>query len=176
MSDLQLRHLTAADADPIADAFARIGWTKPAEQYLRYAAEAEAGDRVCLIAECDDQLAGYGTLLWSSAYPPFRNSGVPEIADLNVFPQHQRGGVGAALMQALEDTARQRSPTVGLGVGLHSGYGAAQRLYVARGYRPDGRGVVYDNEVVEQDASIPIDDSASLMFTLSLSSSPGASR
>jgi hypothetical protein len=36
-----------------------------------------------------------------------------------------------------------------LGVGMHSGYGAAQRLYVKRGYVPDGSGVWYDDKICE---------------------------
>jgi hypothetical protein len=56
----------------------------------------------------------------------------------------------------------------GLGVGLYSDYGAAQRIYVRRGYLPDGRGMMYDNLPVEPGASIPIDDDATLMFTREL--------
>ena len=37
------------------------------------------------------------------------------------------------------------SDKVTLGVGLHSGYGPAQRLYIKRGYIPDGTGVWYQN-------------------------------
>ena len=47
-------------------------------------------------------------------------------------------GVGSALMDAVEALAAVTSDTVCLGVGLHSGYGAAQRMYVLRGYVPDG--------------------------------------
>ena len=39
------------------------------------------------------------------------------------------------------------SPVVGLSVGLHSGYGSAQRMYVKRGYVPDGSGVWFHDEV-----------------------------
>ena len=41
----------------------------------------------------------------------------------------------------MEALAAETSDTVCLGVGLHSGYGAAQRMYVLRGYVPDGSGV-----------------------------------
>lgn len=41
-------------------------------------------------------------------------------------------------MDAVEALAAVTSDTVCLGVGLHSGYGAAQRMYVLRGYVPDG--------------------------------------
>jgi hypothetical protein len=39
----------------------------------------------------------------------------------------------------------ERSDVVGLGVGLYPDYGTAQRMYVRRGYLPDGRGVIYYN-------------------------------
>ena len=38
--------------------------------------------------------------------------------------------------------------TVAIGVGMHAGYNAAQRLYVLRGYVPDGRGLTYGDRYV----------------------------
>jgi hypothetical protein len=40
----------------------------------------------------------------------------------------------------------RRSGVVGIGVGLHPSYNAAQRLYVKRGYIPDARGITYITE------------------------------
>ncbi|NHB84664.1 hypothetical protein G7085_08700 [Tessaracoccus sp. HDW20] len=68
-------------------------------------------------------------------------------------------------MDALEAAAAERSDTIGLGVGLYADYGPAQRMYVLRGYVPDGRGIVYADEQVAPGGSIPIDDDACLMFT-----------
>ncbi len=45
-----------------------------------------------------------------------------------------------------------------LGVGLHSGYGGAQRLYAKRGYLPDGSGVWYRDAVCEPYAICRNDD------------------
>lgn len=168
MGDVRVRHMVAEDAEPISDAFRAIGWDKPRTLYLRYVSEADAGERVCLLAECEGGFAGYGTLQWVSAYPPFRYDGVPEITDLNVLPRFRRRGVGAALLDELEAAAGKRSRAVGLGVGLHAGYGSAQRLYVRRGYLPDGRGIIYDDKPIEAGTSVPIDDDANLMFTKSL--------
>ena len=56
-------------------------------------------------------------------------------------------GIGTALMDTAEMLAANYADTVYLGVGLHSGYGNAQRMYVKRGYIPDGSGVWYCNEV-----------------------------
>ena len=53
---------------------------------------------------------------------------------------------------------------VGLGVGLYADYGAAQRLYVRRGYLPDGAGVVLDGVSVAAGATIRLDDEPMLMF------------
>ena len=52
-------------------------------------------------------------------------------------------------MDEVEKLALKISDVVYLGVGLHSGYGSAQRMYVKRGYIPDGSGVWYKNEVCE---------------------------
>lgn len=46
-------------------------------------------------------------------------------------------------MDIAEEIAATYADTVYLGVGLHSGYGSAQRMYVKRGYIPDGSGVWY---------------------------------
>ena len=45
-----------------------------------------------------------------------------------------------------------------LGVGMHSGYGSAQRMYVKRGYIPDGTGVWYGDKVCGQYADCCNDD------------------
>ena len=42
------------------------------------------------------------------------------------------------------------SDTVYLAVGVHSGYGPAQRLYVKRGYNFDGSGVWYQGKQLGQ--------------------------
>lgn len=54
---------------------------------------------------------------------------------------YRRRGIGSKLMDVAEEIAAKYSDTAYLGVGLHSGYGSAQRMYVKRGYIPDGSGV-----------------------------------
>ncbi|MFI5776022.1 GNAT family N-acetyltransferase [Nocardia sp. NPDC051570] len=164
--EVVVRPLTAGDAEPIAAAFAALGWTtKPVEQYIGYLAEQAAGARVCVIAERGGVFAGYCTLLWMSAYEPFRANGIPEIQDLNVLPSHRNLGIGGMLLDAIEEEARKRGEVVGIGVGLYADYGPAQRLYVRRGYLPDGYGIVYDNQSVEYGTTIKLDDAATLMLT-----------
>ncbi len=47
-----------------------------------------------------------------------------------------------------ENLATELSATVFLGVGVHSGYGSTQRMYIKRGYIPDGSGVWYKDRVL----------------------------
>jgi GNAT superfamily N-acetyltransferase len=165
-SSLRVRSLDDDDPPHLVEAFANHGWHKSLDLFIRYADEQRRGLRLCYVAESADSLAGYCTLLWESKYEPFRTAGIPEISDLNVLPPHRGRGVGNALLDAIESRARERSQTVGLGVGLYADYGAAQRIYARRGYVPDGRGVVYRNRPVQPGNTVRLDDDAALMLTL----------
>lgn len=57
---------------------------------------------------------------------------------------------------------------VGIAVGLHPGYNAAQRLYAKRGYIPDARGIMYRNRFVEDGASVVLDDDLVMHLTKQL--------
>ncbi|CEG57848.1 hypothetical protein [Legionella fallonii] len=59
-------------------------------------------------------------------------------------------------MAELEAVKKQNK--VGIGVGLYDGYGSAQRLYIKRGYIPDGLGVTYDYNHVTPGADVCLDD------------------
>lgn len=168
IAQLQIRLLVAADISIIADAFTQIGWNKPATQYQRYLVEQEAGDRVVLVATVADRFAGYITILWHTDYPPFRAAHIPEIADFNVLPHYRRQKIGSQLMDEAERRIGERSELVGIGVGLYPDYGPAQRMYVLRGYVPDGRGVSYNGRQVAPGESVPVDDSLALYFTKKL--------
>ena len=86
------------------------------------------------------EAAGYATLLPGAEAGPFVGKGWPEITDFNVLRKFQRRGIGNRILDTAEQLAARTSGQVVLGVGLHSGYGSAQRLYVKRGYVPDGSG------------------------------------
>jgi GNAT superfamily N-acetyltransferase len=166
---LVIRNLQAADVELIAGAFARLGWNKPAAQYRRYLTEQEEGRRVVLVAFLSGRFAGYVTVVWQSGYPPFARGGIPEIADLNVLPGDRRQGIGSALMEAAESLVAQRSPVAGIAVGLDADYGAAQRMYVQRGYLPDGRGLMYAGRRARHGDPITVDHSLVLYLTKQLS-------
>ena len=164
-SQLVIRTMDESDPEVISAAFTAIGWHKPPALFQRYLAEQDEGRRLAFVAEWHGEFAGYVTTVWTSDYSPFAERQVPEVCDLNVLPPHRRQGIGNALLDRAESAASARSKVVGIGVGLYSDYGAAQRIYVRRGYLPDGRGVMYRNQPVEPGAVIRIDDEAALMFT-----------
>ena len=82
-----------------------------------------------------------------------------------MLPEYRQRGIGTRLMDAAEELAFSRSPAVGIGVGMYADYGAAQRMYVRRGYVPDGRGLTYNNRVVEPGETVCVDDDLVLHFT-----------
>jgi GNAT superfamily N-acetyltransferase len=164
--EVVIRPMNADDPTPISAAFTTVGWDKPARQYEAYLQEQRAGVRDVLVATVDGRFAGYVTVRWKSQYEPF--DGMPEIQDFNVLPDHRRRGIGTTLMDEAEALVAQRSETVGIGVGLYADYGAAQRMYVRRGYVPDGRGLMYDGRPVPPGETVRLDDDAILMFTKSL--------
>jgi ribosomal protein S18 acetylase RimI-like enzyme len=108
-------------------------------------------------------------VLWRSGYAPFAAENIPEVADFNVLPEWRRRGFGKALMDDAERRIAEKSPVAGIGVGMTADYGAAQRLYVKRGYIPDGRGLTYDGNVLAHGESTLNDDSLVLYFTKALS-------
>ena len=61
-------------------------------------------------------------------------------------------------MDAAENLAGERPDRVCPGVGLHAGYGSAQRMYAKRGYIADGSGVWYGDRVCEPYGECANDD------------------
>jgi GNAT superfamily N-acetyltransferase len=155
---LHLRPLLEADATAIAGAFTASGSNQPVQRYVEYFAEQELGIRYCWLAWLDAHFAGYVTLHWNPLYPGIAGKGVPEIQDLTVLRHYRRRGIGSRLLDCAEQSAASRSRQVAIGVGLHPGYNAAQRLYVARGYVPDGLGVTYDDLYVQEGEVVRFDD------------------
>ena len=162
--NLRIRLLQEEDIEPIAAAFQNIGRNKPPSQYQSYLLEQKESSRTVLVAFNDGRFAGYLTIVWDSDYQPFRAEGIPEIQDFNVLPHVRRMGIGTRLMERAEEIIAQRSSIAGIGVGMTADYGAAQRLYVSRGYIPDGKGLVWKNEAVKYGQQITVDDDLVLHF------------
>jgi GNAT superfamily N-acetyltransferase len=172
-----IRLLEQGDPPSISAAFQHIGWNKPEGQYRQYLYEQLAETRNCFVALLEGQFAGYVTLNWKPTYAGFADLNIPEIQDLNVLPPFRRTGIASRLLDRAEAEAAMHSTAVGIGVGLHPGYSAAQRLYVKRGYIPDGRGITYQNCFVEEGESLVLDDDLVMHFTKQLSAEkPNTSR
>lgn len=149
MSDqIIIRLFTESDIPGIVDSFYKANWTKPISLFETYLQESQWEERVVWVALLDNSYVGYVTLKWKSSYAPFANLNIPEIMDLNILPPFRTKGRGSSLLTIAEKEASKKSDVVGLGVGLYggddSGYGPAQRLYVTKGYVPDGNGVTYN--------------------------------
>jgi GNAT superfamily N-acetyltransferase len=120
---------------------------------------------VVLVAWCGTGVCGYANVVWQPDYPLFRDAGIPEIQDLNVLPAFRNRGIASRIMDAAEEVIAARSPLAGIGVGLYADYGAAQRLYVKRGYIPDGRGASWRDRPVLGGETVVADDDLALYFT-----------
>lgn len=162
---LSIRELSAEDPARISAAFARMGWNKPVEQYERYLEEQREGTRDVIVAEVGDAFAGYLTIRWKTDYPFFRERGIPEVQDMNVIADFRRRGVATRLMDVAESRIAERSDIAGIGFGLSPGYNAAQRMYVLRGYVPDGRGLTYAREYVREGETVRVDDDLVMFLT-----------
>ncbi|HBY07294.1 MAG TPA: GNAT family N-acetyltransferase [Chloroflexi bacterium] len=163
-----IRNLQESDIQPIAAAFAELGWDKPPAQYRRYFNEQQAGLRVVLVSTLAGIFAGYVTIVWASGYAPFLEERIPEIVDFNVLPVFRRQGIGTLLLDEAERHIAERSAIAGIGVGLTPDYGAAQIMYVQRGYIPDGRGLTWGDKRCQHGDRVIVDDGLALYFTKTL--------
>ena len=144
---LLIRSMEPRDAQVLTDGERAQGWDADIGQFQKRLRDQEQGLCVSLAAEVDDGAVGYVNVYFDPRTGLYVDSGWPEIVVFGVLEKVRRRGIGGKLMDAAERLAKERSDTVWLGVGLHSGYGSAQRMYVKRGYVPDGSGVWYQDRV-----------------------------
>ncbi|RSI97862.1 GNAT family N-acetyltransferase [Streptococcus mitis] len=147
-----IRTMQTSDVKELSQGFINQCWPGREEILARYFLEQECGEREVLVAEVKGALAGYITILPYAKQGPFAEI-YPELSDFNVFGPFQNQGIGNLLMEEAEKRVKLISDKVTLGVGLHSGYGPAQRLYIKRDYIPDGSGVWYQNHRPAMDAT-----------------------
>ena len=152
-----IRKMIESDIQHLSQGFINQGWPGREEILARYFLEQKSKEREVLVAEIDGAVAGYITILPDAKQGPFAGM-APELSDFNVFEPFQNQGIGNLLLEEAENRVKLISDKVTLGVGLHSGYGPAQRLYIKRGYIPDGSGVWYRNQPLEMNATIQNND------------------
>ena len=144
---LCIRKLCEADIAPIVLEEMAQGWgDNTGKLQMRMAHEA-SGKCITLCAVYEGRPVGYVFVYPEAKDGAFGGTGLPEIVDFAVAEKFRCKGIGSKLMDAAEKIAARYADTVYLGVGLHSGYGSAQRMYIKRGYIPDGSGVWYGEKV-----------------------------
>lgn len=155
-----IRDLAAGDVALIPVVSGGPAWNGGTSKWSRYWEQHLGDARSCLVAQEEDgDIVGYVSIVWSSQHEPFRRSGIPEIQDLVVAEFGRGRGIGDALVAECEARAKALGHAeMGIGFGLYSDYGAAQRLYVRRGYVPDGLGVTWNNQSAKAGDMVRIDD------------------
>ncbi|MBO4925764.1 MAG: GNAT family N-acetyltransferase [Clostridia bacterium] len=144
--DVLIRDMEPADGLIFTEEEIAQGWHATVEKYEQHLKDRVEGRCVSLTAEYRGNPAGYINVYNQPVEGPFVSHEWPEINDFGVLQKYQRRGIGAKLMDAAEKIAAGRADTVCLSVGLHNGYGSAQRMYVKRGYIPDGSGAWYNGK------------------------------
>ena len=162
---LTIRNMAPSAASILYETYLSYGWHPSIETYESYYLEQQRGERIVFIAEHEGAVAGICTLVLRPSEGPWAGLGIPEIVDLCVFFHLHKRGIGSRLLDVAEAEAARHADRACLAVGVHSGYGPAQRLYVRRGYNFDGSGVWYRGKQLEQYAPCVNDDDLLLFMS-----------
>jgi len=165
---LIIRDLQESDIAPLVAGEIAQGWHASDEKYKIRLRDQALGHAVALAAEYQGVPAGYINVYPHSVWGAFGRQGLPEIVDFSVLEKYRKKGIGSKLMDTAEKIASGYSDIVYLGVGLHAGYGSAQRMYAKRGYIPDGSGVWYQDKVCAPYAPCENDDELVLYLSKKL--------
>lgn len=163
--NIHVRPATSDEANWIQTQFHTHFWAKPEGYFKDVCRLQELGTVVLLIAVMDELFLGHCKIVWTPDYPHFRDNNIPEIQDLNVRPDYRKQGIATQLLDECERRIAERSDRVGIGFGMYVDYGEAQRLYIKRGYVPDGHGVYYQHQPVVPGEAVPVDDDLVLYLT-----------
>ena len=166
--EILVRNMTPPDAYTISEAEMEQGWNVSPAKYEARLRDHAQGKAIALTAEYRGRVAGYISLYLDARSGLYAGKGYPEIVDFGVLEKYRGRGIGTKLMDVAEEIAAGFGDAVCLGVGLHSGYGSAQRMYVKRGYVPDGSGVWYRDKVCVPYTACCNDDDLVLYMAKSL--------
>lgn len=146
-----------------------LGFNKDAGYFETCMERSAQGTLDIYIISEGEEDAGYCLVNWQPKYRYFQVIDAPEIQDLNVVSAHRRKGFASALIDHCEAVARNEGKTtMAISFGLTPDYGPAQRLYVKKGYIPDGNGVTYDRQILSHGDNAVMDDNLCLMLTKAL--------
>lgn len=160
-----IKTATQSDIQALYSLTSAENHVKDNQYFERCLLEQENGTREVLLILVKENIAGYCQYQRNPRYQPFRSLGIPEIQDIYVHPDYRRNGLATKLIEACIDKAKSEAhDLIGIGVGLYSNYGKAQKLYFKMGFEPDGGGVVYERETVSFGQLCPVDDELCLMM------------
>ena len=167
--NIVIRDFDESDAQIITDEEIAQGWVnQKVDKYLNRLKDRNDGKCISLAAEYQGNIAGYVNIYPDSQWGALGGRGYAEIIDFGVLEKYRKNGIGSKLMDVAEQIAAKYADTVYLGVGLHRDYGSAQRMYVKRGYVPDGSGLWYKDKQLEPYAPMNNDDEACLYLVKKL--------
>jgi len=169
VNNISIRDMMDSDPEIITHEEYLQGWThQKVEKYLQRLQDVKDGKCIALVAEYKGNVAGYLNIYPNSEGGAFGGKGLPELVDFGVLKKYRKQGIGNTLMQVAENIARKYSKIVYLGVGLHRDYGEAQRLYIKRGFVPDGSGLWWKGKQLEPYAEMENDDEAAIYMSKEL--------
>jgi len=149
--------ITPCEADDVAALEALWPRVGLADRYARQ----KAGESTFFLAHDGDDIVGRGEAIWTGPVMTAVREAlgvVPEINGLVVVEGRRGEGIGTALLEAIEDEARQRGfAAIGLGVDFDNH--EAEKLYRRLGFTGDLRYddcyTTYDADGVPHDVADP---------------------
>lgn len=159
---VEIRQMIRSDISLVLDGLSGHDVNKPLEYIERCWSGNQSQERTTFLALYNGAFVGWGHLVYKPGYSFFVKNGIPEIQNFDVIPPYRKRGVGSQLIDAIERFAFDTYEVIGIGFGLYADYGTAQRMYVKRGYIPDGRGIMYDNLPVAPGSLVRADDNLAL--------------
>lgn len=110
------------------------------EQWLEWLTRQERGSITLFTAWWNGAGIGHAMIAWAPHGDPYvERAGCPWIYDVLTHPDYRSRGVGAAMLRACEEAARQRGEVV-IGIGVSVTNTRARALYERLGYRDPGIG------------------------------------
>jgi GNAT superfamily N-acetyltransferase len=115
------------------------------------------GDSSTLFGYKAGELVGILTIRWRPRTPFLREQNIPLIQNIEIKWERRGQGLGYELMEHAERFASTRTNRIAICVSISKAYGPAQRLYVKRGFIPDGQGVCQVSEPAERGGLVRVE-------------------
>lgn len=156
-----IRPLRESDIPKIVRSYS-FPWSTPEKTkdlWDTYFQEQQDGIRTVAVLEKNNEILGYGSLLRKPECPFFEANHIPEVNAIWIDENHRRHGYATALIKWIENLASHEGyDQIGIGVGLYSDYGPAQKLYIRLGYTPEGHGITNKGQPTVPGQTYPLDD------------------